>query len=90
MAEGARHPRLPAALQVHLDLKRDERYEPLEDFLFVQKAGHCEYFASALAVMLRTVGVPTRSVNGFYGGEWNSFGHYLAVRQGDAHSWVEV
>ncbi|MGZ3439300.1 MAG: transglutaminase TgpA family protein [Polyangia bacterium] len=73
-----------------LDLKRDERYEPLEDFLFVQKAGHCEYFASALAVMLRTVGVPTRSVNGFYGGEWNSYGHYLAVRQGDAHSWVEV
>jgi protein-glutamine gamma-glutamyltransferase len=73
-----------------LDLKRDERYEPLEDFLFVQKAGHCEYFASALAVMLRTVGVPTRSVNGFYGGEWNSFGHYLALRQGDAHSWVEV
>lgn len=72
------------------DLKRDERYEPLEDFLFVQKAGHCEYFASALAIMLRAVGVPTRSVNGFYGGEWNSFGHYLAVRQGDAHSWVEV
>ena len=55
-----------------------------------QKAGHCEYFASAIAVMLRTVGVPTRSVNGFYGGEWNSYGHYLAVRQGDAHSWVEV
>ena len=73
-----------------VDLKRDERFEPIEDFLFVQKAGHCEYFASALAVMLRTVGVPTRSVNGFYGGEWNSFGHYLAVRQGDAHSWVEV
>ncbi|HEY2746079.1 MAG TPA: DUF3488 and transglutaminase-like domain-containing protein, partial [Polyangia bacterium] len=44
-----------------VDLKRDERYEPLEDFLFVQKAGHCEYFASALAIMLRTVGVPTRS-----------------------------
>ena len=73
-----------------VDLKRDERYEPLDDFLFVQKAGHCEYFASALAVMLRTVGVPTRSVNGFYGGEWNSFGPYLAVRQGDAHSWDEI
>ena len=73
-----------------LDLKRDERFEPLEDFLFQQRAGHCEYFASALAILLRTVGVPTRSVNGFYGGEWNSFGNYLAVRQGDAHSWVEV
>jgi transglutaminase-like putative cysteine protease len=73
-----------------LDLKRDERYEPIEDFLFIERAGHCEYFASALAIMLRTVGVPTRSVNGFYGGEWNSYGGYLALRQGDAHSWVEV
>ena len=91
VAEGARHRATTcSATSYTLDLKRDERYEPLEDFLFVQKAGHCEYFASALAVMLRTVGVPTRSVNGFYGGEWNSYGHYLAVRQGDAHSWVEV
>jgi transglutaminase-like putative cysteine protease len=73
-----------------LDLKRDERYEPIEDFLFVQKAGHCEYFASSMAMMLRTVGVPTRSVNGFAGGDWNAYGRYLAVRQGDAHSWVEV
>jgi hypothetical protein len=73
-----------------LQLGRDERFEPLEDFLFVQKAGHCEYFASAMAVMLRAVGVPTRSVNGFLAGEWNGYGHYLAVRQGDAHSWVEA
>jgi transglutaminase-like putative cysteine protease len=73
-----------------LDLKRNEKYEPLEDFLFVERAGHCEYFASALAIMLRTVGVPTRSVNGFYGGEWNPYGKYIAIRQGDAHSWVEV
>jgi transglutaminase-like putative cysteine protease len=73
-----------------LDLKRDERYEPLEDFLFVQRAGHCAYFASAMAVMLRVVGVPTRTVNGFLAGEWNGYGKYLAVRQGDAHSWVEV
>jgi hypothetical protein len=73
-----------------LDLKRDERYEPLEDFLFVQKAGHCEYFSSAMAVMLRTQGIPSRSVNGFLGGEWNAYGKYVAMRQGDAHSWVEV
>lgn len=73
-----------------LDLKRDERYEPLDDFLFVQRAGHCEYFASAMAVMLRTQGIPTRSVNGFLGGEWNGYGKYVAMRQGDAHSWVEV
>jgi transglutaminase-like putative cysteine protease len=73
-----------------LDLGRDTRYEPLEDFLFVQRRGHCEYFASAMAVMLRAVGVPTREVNGFLGGEWNAFGGYLAVREGDAHAWVEA
>ncbi len=73
-----------------LDLKRDARYEPLEDFLFVQKAGHCEYFASAMAVLLRAGGVPTRTVNGFLASEWNDYGHYLAVRQQDAHTWVEV
>jgi transglutaminase-like putative cysteine protease len=81
---------LKTRLKYTLDLKRDSRYEPLEDFLFVQKAGHCAYFASAMAVMLRTVGVPTRSVNGFLAHEWNGYGHYLAVRQQDAHSWVEV
>src|SRR6185369_14898692 len=64
-------------LRYTLDLKRDERYEPIEDFLFVQKAGHCEYFASAMAVMLRTQGIPTRSVNGFLGGEWNAYGKYV-------------
>jgi hypothetical protein len=71
-------------------LVRDPRYEPLEDFLFVERAGHCEYFASAMAVLLRAAGVPARTVNGFYGGEWNPYGGYLAVRQGDAHAWVEV
>jgi transglutaminase-like putative cysteine protease len=73
-----------------LDLHRDARYEPLEDFLFIERAGHCEYFASAMAVMLRTLGIPSRTVNGFYGGEWNPYGHYFAIRQGDAHTWVEV
>src|SRR6202008_3744488 len=62
---------------------------PLEDFLFVQRRGHCEYFATALAILLRTQGIPTRVVNGFFGGEWNEFGGYYAVRQGDAHAWVE-
>jgi transglutaminase-like putative cysteine protease len=73
-----------------LDLGRDERFDPIEDFLFVQRAGHCEYFASAMAIMLRTVGIPSRSVNGFLGGEWNAYGKYVAIRQGDAHSWVEA
>ena len=65
-------------------------HEPLEHFLFERQRGHCEYFASALAVLARAAGVPTRNVNGFYGGEWNDFADFLAVRAGDAHSWVEV
>ncbi len=43
-----------------------------------------------MAVMLRTLGVPTRNVTGFIGGTYNRFAHSYAVRQGDAHSWVEV
>ncbi|MCB9528653.1 MAG: DUF3488 domain-containing protein [Myxococcales bacterium] len=73
-----------------LDLARDERFAPLEDFLFVQRAGHCEYFSTAMVILLRTQGIGARSVNGFLGGTWNGFGGYLAVSQGDAHSWVEV
>jgi hypothetical protein len=63
---------------------------PLEAFLFDAKAGHCEYFSSAMAIMLRTLGVPTRNVTGFVGGRFNQYGRYYALRQGDAHSWIEV
>lgn len=73
-----------------LSLTRDERLAPLDDFLFEQRQGHCEYFSTAMVVLLRTQGIAARSVNGFLGGTWNSFGGYLAVSQGDAHSWVEV
>ncbi|MDZ4696008.1 MAG: DUF3488 and transglutaminase-like domain-containing protein, partial [Deltaproteobacteria bacterium] len=74
-----------------VDLKRDESVpDPLEDFLFVQSAGHCEYFASAAAILLRLVDVPTRYVNGFLGGEWNPLTGYITVRDNRAHSWVEV
>ncbi len=99
ITRGARGPRAKAeAVQRYLgehyrytiDLKRNPAYDPLEDFLFVEKAGHCEYFATAMAILLRAVGVPTRHVAGFYGGEWNPYGHYLQVRQRDAHAWVEV
>ena len=64
--------------------------DPLEVFLFEAKRGHCEYFSTALAVMLRTIGVPSRNVTGFVGGTWNGYGRYYAVSQGDAHSWVEA
>ncbi|HBB96738.1 MAG TPA: hypothetical protein DC054_15270 [Blastocatellia bacterium] len=72
-----------------LDLKATGE-EPLSDFLFRVRAGHCEYFATAMAVMLRTQGVASRLVNGFLPGEYNSAAGAYTVRQSDAHSWVEA
>lgn len=88
------------AKRVEAALRKGYRYDlespsgatknPLDDFLFVSKRGHCEFYSTAMAILLRTQGVPTRNVNGFVGGTYNRFGRYYAVRQGDAHSWVEV
>ncbi len=64
--------------------------DPLATFLFEARRGHCEYFASAMAVMSRLQGLPTRLVNGFRSGEYNPLGQVWSVRQYDAHSWVEV
>jgi len=64
--------------------------QPLTDFLFNVKEGHCEYFATAMAVMLRTQGIATRVVNGFQAGEFNDSTGFWIARQRDAHSWVEV
>jgi transglutaminase-like putative cysteine protease len=62
----------------------------LEHFLFERRAGHCEYFSTAMVVLLRSAGIHARNVNGFLGGRWNDMGNYLAVTQNEAHSWVEV
>lgn len=64
--------------------------DPLADFLFNVRTGHCEYFATAMAVMLRTHGIASRVVNGFLPGEYNEAAGAFTVRQSDAHSWVEV
>jgi len=64
--------------------------DPLSDFLFNVRAGHCEYFSTAMAVLLRTHGVAARVVNGFLPGEYNEAAGAFTVRQSDAHSWVEV
>lgn len=72
-----------------LDMKAGGE-EPLSDFLFNVRAGHCEYFATAMAVMLRTQGIATRIVNGFHGGEYNDAAGVTVVRQRNAHAWVEV
>jgi transglutaminase-like putative cysteine protease len=64
--------------------------DPLADFLFNVKTGHCEYFSTAMAVMLRTRRIAARVVNGFLPGEYNEAAGAFTVRQSDAHSWVEV
>ena len=93
-------PILEQAQRLETYLKRNYRYtldvqapgqlSAIDDFLFEQKAGYCEYYATAMVLMLRGLGIPTRMVSGFLQGEWNEFGQYFTVRQQDAHTWVEV
>ncbi len=73
-----------------LNLSGKPGADPLAHFLFVTRAGHCEYFASAMAILLRTLDIPTREVNGFLPGEYNDLAGDYIVRASDAHSWVEV
>ena len=62
----------------------------VDDFLFGERRGFCEHFASATAVILRTAGIPARIMTGYQGGEFNPAGGFLVVRQYDAHAWVEA
>jgi transglutaminase-like putative cysteine protease/preprotein translocase subunit SecE len=64
--------------------------KPLEDFLFAHRYGNCEYFASAMAVMLRAADIPSRVVGGYRGGYYNEAGNYYLVSQKNAHVWVEA
>jgi len=64
--------------------------DPLAYFLFRRRAGHCEYFATAMTVMVRSLGIPARYINGFLLGEYNDVADSYIVRGSDAHSWVEV
>jgi len=70
--------------------KRDRDLDPVEDFIANTPVGHCEYYASALALMLRSQNIPARIVIGFKGGRWNSYLDNFQVEQRNAHSWVEV
>ena len=67
-----------------------EPADPLSFFLFHRKKGHCEYFASAMAIMLRTLGIPARMVTGFQSGIYNPISGSQLIRTSDAHSWVEA
>ena len=73
-----------------LDLPPAMPKDPIAYFLFEARRGHCEFFASAMAIMLRTLGIPSRLVNGFLQGSYNDISGNYTVRASDAHSWVEV
>jgi hypothetical protein len=73
-----------------LDPPAIEPEHPIESFLLKSKSGYCEYFAAAMAMMLRTLKIPSRLVNGFQTGVYNRIGKDFVVRARDAHSWVEV
>jgi protein-glutamine gamma-glutamyltransferase len=68
---------------------RDSTIDPIEDFVSKHRAGHCEYFATALTLMLRSQGIPARMVVGYRTDEWNQIGECYQVRQLHAHTWVE-
>jgi transglutaminase-like putative cysteine protease len=73
-----------------LELPRNFTQDPIANFLFERKKGHCEYFASTMAVMLRSLHIPSRIITGFRGGEYNDLTGQYVVRASDAHSWVEA
>jgi transglutaminase-like putative cysteine protease len=73
-----------------LDVSAPRGPNALEDFLTVRHTGHCQTYASAMALLLRSVGVPTRFVTGFLGGEIGAFGRYVLVRGNNVHAWVEA
>jgi len=91
---GAEARRIENYLRTHfgytLELPPVEPADPLSFFLFHRKKGHCEYFASAMAVMLRTLGIPARMVTGFQSGVYNPISGSQLIRTSDAHSWVEA
>jgi len=62
----------------------------IDEFLFTTRRGFCEHYAGAFTFLMRAAGVPARVVTGYQGGEFNSVGNYLIVRQSDAHAWSEV
>jgi transglutaminase-like putative cysteine protease len=81
---------LPSHFGYTLQLPTTVPQDPIANFLFVRRQGHCEYFASSMAVMLRSLGVPSRVVNGFSGGEFNDVSSQYVIRASEAHSWVEA
>jgi transglutaminase-like putative cysteine protease len=97
----AKHPRDADYIRAVLQYFRDEgfvytlapplyEHEPVDEFLFGERRGFCEHYASAFVVLLRAAGIPARVVTGYQGGEINPRGGYMIVRQSDAHAWAEA
>jgi len=97
---GSKSP-LQRALSIEKYLKANYTYslstEPpppdmsvIDYFLFNSKKGFCEHYSTSMALMLRTIGIPSRIVTGFYVGNISPAGEYVIVRQSNAHSWVEA
>lgn len=75
----------------NLDIPEFPSYvDTVDYFLFEQKAGYCEHFASALAIMVRALNIPSRMVTGYRTGTYNPFTGYYEVKSSDAHGWVEI
>ena len=96
-----RDPRPEALVNAALTLFREQPFyytltppllgtETVDDFLFRTRQGFCEHYANAFVFLMRAAGVPARVVTGYQGGEMNTLGGYLIVRQSDAHAWAEV
>jgi transglutaminase-like putative cysteine protease len=81
---------LQTNLAYTLELPATTQSDPIAHFLFERRRGHCEYFASAHAVMLRSLGIPARVVTGFQGGVRNPVSGWHVIAASDAHSWVEA
>jgi hypothetical protein len=81
---------LSTKLRYTIELPTSPPLDPIADFLFNRREGHCEYFASAMAVMLRAEGIPSRIVTGYQSGVFNPLTEWYLIRAADAHSWVEA
>ena len=82
---------LQANTRYDLDVPRDpDGVDAVDHFLFETRRGYCEQIATSMAVMLRTLGIPTRLVTGYGPGQRNPLTGYFEVKQSDAHAWLEV
>ena len=81
---------LSTSFDYTLDLVGNASEHPVESFLFEWQRGHCEYFASSMVLMLRSIEIPARLVTGYLGGEYNPFEDYYILRQSDGHAWIEA